>query len=147
MKTPPDFVSAWRRLAVKHRVGLGALMGSRGDEFAVVVAAASLAVPQGTPLSEREVNDRLVAWLAGPGAMLATDHVELRRWLVDLRLLERDGYGREYRRVAPPVAYAAALAALAAIDAGAVAEAARVELARDRAERRARHEARGGASR
>jgi hypothetical protein len=79
--------------------------------------------------------------------MLATDHVELRRWLVDLRLLERDGYGREYRRVAPPVAYAAAVAALAAIDTGAVAEAARVELARDRAERRARHEARGGASR
>ena len=104
MNPPSDFVSAWRRLAVKHRVGLGPLMGSRGDEFAVVVAAASLAVPTGTPLSEREVNDRLVAWLAGPGAMLATDHVELRRWLVDLSLLERDGYGREYRRVAPPVA-------------------------------------------
>ena len=147
MKTPSDFVSAWRRLAVKHRVGLGPLMGSRGDEFAVALAAASLVVPPGTSLSEREVNERLVAWLAGPGAMLATDHVELRRWLVDLGLLERDGYGREYRRVAPPVAYAAAVAALAAIDAGAVAEAARVELARDRAERRARHEARGGAAR
>jgi Uncharacterized protein conserved in bacteria (DUF2087) len=147
LKTPPDFVSAWRRLAVKHRVGLGPLMGSRGDEFAAVVAVASLAVPPDVTLSEREVNDRLVAWLAGPGAMLATDHVELRRWLVDLGLLERDGYGREYRRVAPPVAYAAAVAALAAIDTGAVAEAARVELARDRDERRARHEARGGASR
>jgi len=147
MKTPSDFVSAWCRLAVKHRVGLGPLMGARGDEFAVVVAAASLAVPSVTPLSEREVNDRLVAWLAGPGAMLSTDHVELRRWLVDLGLLERDGYGREYRRAAPPVAYAAAVAALAAIDAGAVAEAARVDLARERAERRARHEARGGSAR
>lgn len=146
MKTPTDFVSAWRRLAVKQRVGLGPLMGSRGDVFAVALAAASLAVPPGTSLSEREVNERLVAWLAGPGAMLATDHVELRRWLVDLGLLERDGYGREYRRVAPPVAYAAAAAALAAIDAGAVAQAARVELARDRADRRARHEARGGAA-
>jgi hypothetical protein len=146
MNTPSDFVSAWRRLAVKRRVGLGPLMGARGDEFTVAVAAASIAVPPDVTLSEREVNDRLVAWLAGPGAMLATDHVELRRWLVDLGLLERDGYGREYRRAAPPVAYAAAVAALAAIDAGAVAEAARVELARDRADRRARHEARGGAA-
>jgi hypothetical protein len=147
MTTPSDFVSAWRRLAVKRRVGLGGLMGARGDEFAVAVAAASLAIPAGAPLSEREVNDRLVAWLAGPGAMLSTDHVALRRWLVDLGLLERDGYGREYRRAAPPAAYADAVAALAAIDAGAVAEAWRVELARDRGERRARHEARGGAAR
>jgi hypothetical protein len=29
--------------------------------------------------------------------MLATDHVELRRWLVDFRVLARDGFGRVYR--------------------------------------------------
>lgn len=146
MTTPTDFVAAWRRLAVKQRVGLGPLMGSRADEFAAALAAASLALPADAVITEREVNERLVAWLAGPGAMLSTDHVELRRWLVDLRLLERDGYGREYRRAAPPVAYAAAVAALAAIDAGAVARDARAELARDRAARRARHEARGGSA-
>jgi hypothetical protein len=88
------------------------------------------------------VNDALRAWLAGPGAMLATDHVELRRWLVDLKLVERDGYGRAYRRAPPPPAFAAAVAAMAAIDAAAVAEEARTIHARDRAERRARHEAR-----
>jgi hypothetical protein len=31
-----------------------------------------------------------------------TDHVELRRLLVDAGWLARDGFGREYRRVAPP---------------------------------------------
>jgi len=148
MTTLPDYVAAWRRLAVKERVGLGALAGSRGDEFAAALAAASFAVPADATVSEREVNDRLLAWLAGPGAMLSTDHVGLRRWLVDLGFVERDGYGRAYRRTAhPPTAYAEAVAALAAIDTAAVAEAARVELARERAERRARHEARGGSGR
>ena len=148
MKTSPDFVSAWRRLAVKRQVGPGPLAGARADEFAAALAAASLALPSDVAVTEREVNTRLVAWLAGPGAMLSTDHVELRRWLVDLGLVERDGYGRAYRRAAhPPAAYAEAVAALAAIDTAAVAEAARVDLARERAERRARHEARGGSAR
>jgi len=146
--TGADYVAAWRRVAAKSGVGLGPLAGSRGDEFAAALAAASLALPADAAVTEREVNTRLVAWLAGPGAMLSTDHVELRRWLVDLGLVERDGYGRAYRRAArPPAAYAEAVAALAAIDTAAVAEAARVELARERAERRARHEARGGSAR
>jgi hypothetical protein len=136
-------VEAWRRVAVKQGVGLGALAGSRAGEFAVVVAAASLAIPAGAALAERKVNERLRAWLAGPGAMIATDHVELRRWLVDLKLVVRDGYGREYRRVAAPAGYADAVAALASIDVAAIASDAREELARLRAERRAKHEARG----
>ena len=148
MTTLPDYVAAWRRLAVKERVGLGALAGSRGDEFAAALAAASLAVPADATVSEREVNDRLVAWLAGPGAMLSTDHVELRRWLVDLGLVERDGYGRAYRRCSPPPpAYRDAAAAIHSIDAAAVADQARQELAQVRAERRARHEAREGGRR
>src|SRR5512147_490543 len=118
----PRFVEAWRRVAVKRGVSLGALAGTRGDEFAAVVAAASLAIPAGGPSSEREVNERLSAWLSGPGAMLATDHVELRRWLVDLRLVERDGYGRECRRAdPPPAAYAQAVASLGAADPAALA--------------------------
>jgi hypothetical protein len=138
-------VKAWRRLCVKQGVGLGALMGSRGDEFAAALAAASLALPAGVPSSEREVNDRLRQWLAGPGAMLATDHVELRRWLVDLGFVERDGYGRAYRRVSPPpAAHAGAVASLSAIDPAAVAREARDALARDRAQRRAKHEAATG---
>jgi hypothetical protein len=134
-----DFVSAWRTTAVKQGVALGALAG---DAFAATLAAASLALPGEATLTERDVNDALRAWLAGPGAMLATDHVELRRWLVDAKLVERDGYGRAYRRAPPPASFAAAVAAMTAIDAAAVAEEARTAHARDRAERRARHEAR-----
>jgi len=148
MTTLPDYVAAWRRLAVKERVGLGALAGSRGDEFAAALAAASLAVPADATVSEREVNDRLLAWLAGPGAMLSTDHVGLRRWLVDLGFVERDGYGRAYRRsTLPPPAYRDAAEAIGSIDSGAVADQARQELAELRAERRARHVAREGGRR
>ena len=135
------YVTAWRETAVKRGVGLGALAGARGEAFAAILAAASLALPAGREATEREVNERLVAWLAGPGAMLATDHVELRRWLVDLGLVERDGYGRAYRRTVPPSRYAAAVEALAAVDPAAIATRARDEQARGRAERRAKHQA------
>lgn len=138
------YVIAWREVAVKRGVGLGSLASARGKSFAATLAAASLAIPADRVVTERDVNERLVAWLAGPGTMLATDHVELRRWLVDLGLVERDGYGRAYRRTAPPSAYAAAVEALAAIDPAAVAAQARDEQARVRAERRARHLAKAG---
>lgn len=135
------YAKAWRATAVKQGVALGVLAG---DAFAATLAAASLAIPADATLAERDVNERLRAWLAGPGAMLATDHVELRRWLVDMKLVERDGYGRAYRRAVPPPTLAAAVAAMGAIDPGAVANEARASLTRERAERRARHEARGG---
>lgn len=138
-----DILEAWRRVAVKRGVGLAALMHARPAEFSAVVAAASLALPVDAELAERDVNHRLIDWLAGPGTMLATDHVELRRWLVDLGLVERDGYGRSYRRVVPPpAAHAAAAAALSAVDPGRLAILAREALARARAESRARHDAR-----
>jgi len=135
------FARAWRATTVKEGVTLGALTG---DAFAATLASASLAIPGGAMLTESDVNECLRGWLAGPGAMLATDHVELRRWLVDLKLVERDGYGRAYRRATPPEGFAAAVAAMAAIDPAVTAAEARASHARERAERRARHEARGG---
>ena len=140
------YLKAWRDTAIKRGVALGALAGARGDAFAATLAAASLALPADVDLTERDVNERLRAWLAGPGAMLGTDHVELRRWLCDLQLVERDGYGRAYRRASPPPGtYAAAVAAMASIDPAAVAHEARDAHARQRDERRARHAARGDA--
>ena len=61
-------------------------------------------------------NGKAPTLLAGPGWMLATDHVDLRRWLVDCRLLERDGYGLRYMRSEAAEAWQATLAALDGVD-------------------------------
>jgi hypothetical protein len=83
-------------LVVKQGVGLGGLTEpAREQALAVVWAALPTA-----PCSERAINDALREALAGPARFIDTDHVELRRWLVDTGWLSRDGFGREYRAVA-----------------------------------------------
>jgi len=132
------YTKAWRTTAVKQGVALGALTG---DAFAATLAAASLALPAGARMTEREVNDALRAWLAGAGAMLATDHVELRRWLVDCRLVTRDGFGRCYARASAPEPFAAAVEGLAGADLAAIARNARDADNQARSERKARWKA------
>ena len=134
-----DPITIFRRLAVKQHVLLGGLTGARAREFDVALAAAATTLPEGATMTEPEVNEALKAWLAGPGSMLDTDHVELRRWLIDTRLWKRDGYGRSYSRAAPPPALASIVAALDGIDQAVEASAARALLTAQRAERRARH--------
>lgn len=141
-----DPAAVLARLAVKRGVSLGVLAGSRPDEFRIVLAAAAAALPEGRTSTEREVNDALAGWLAGPGSMLAVDHVELRRWLVDTGLVTRDGYGRAYERAAPPPAYALVVEALRAADPARIVEAARAASAIERERRRAEHERRGRAA-
>lgn len=67
-------------LILKTGLHLGVLSDS---DRAVVLALAACAIEPGQPLREDEVNRRLIDWLADVGQMLHTDHVELRRWLVD----------------------------------------------------------------
>jgi hypothetical protein len=134
-----DAVAVFRRLAVKQGVLLGGLTGKRSQEFDVALVAAATCLAEGRTCTEAEVNAALKAWLAGPGAMLDVDHVELRRWLVDMRLWTRDGYGRAYVRAKPPPALAGIAAALAGVDLAAEAETARTTLAAARAARRERH--------
>ncbi|MBA4175701.1 MAG: hypothetical protein C0505_03945 [Leptothrix sp. (in: Bacteria)] len=95
------------RLVVKGGVALGLLAP---DEQALALAFVWAGLPEGVVMNEREVNAVLREQLAGPVQCLATDHVELRRWLVDAGWLQRDGYGREYRRVAAGPALRRALA-------------------------------------
>jgi hypothetical protein len=136
---PQRCVALWRRLALAPGRTLGTLQRGRKDEYIVVTAAAALAFDEGRTYAESDVNLALERWLAGPGAMLATDRVELRRALVDCRLLERDCYGRSYRRAAGvPFAWRVALGALDALDLAAEAEHARAADALLRAERKAR---------
>jgi tRNA(adenine34) deaminase len=138
----PEALATWARLAARENILLGGLHSGRQDDFRVVLAAAALAFDEGRDYSEAEVSDRLSAWLAEAGAMLRTDHAELRRMLVDLRLLSRDGYGHHYRRTTAPEAFAATLAAFEGVDLAHVAVEARTTRSSERAARKAAWERR-----
>jgi len=132
-------INVWRHLALTPGRTLGTLRQGRRDEYVVVTAAAALAFDVNRDYAEADVNILLERWLASPGAMLTTDRVELRRALVDCRLLERDSYGKRYRRASiVPAAWRGALAALDGVDVAAEADGARAADALARAERKAR---------
>jgi hypothetical protein len=123
-------------LALRQRVSIGVLASSSPSDFALVLAAAGCAIAPGETLSEREVNGRLRSFLAGAGAMLAADHVELRRWLVDNAVFARDGFGRAYTRGEPRAQIADAMRQLAGADLCKLVTEARVREASRRAERK-----------
>ena len=91
-----DRLAPLKPLVLKSRVSLGGL-GEVERAWALAVAAMRLRTREA--IGEAEVNARLKACLAEEGAFLATDHVELRRWLVDTGWWARDGFGRRYERV------------------------------------------------
>lgn len=127
-------------LAVRHNLSLGVLHSSNPQDLALMLAAAAQKIVPDRDYTEKEINDILRDWLASAGSMLAVDHVELRRWLVDTRVLERDGYGRAYRRGAPDPDVRAYVAAIADADLGRAAQEARERDAAVRDERRRRWE-------
>ena len=130
-----DVLAALAAWVVKDGVALGGLSFELRTQALAVAWAGLPAVV----MSENEVNGILRAQLAGAASFLATDHVELRRWLVDAAWLRRDGYGREYRRV--PVSELAAHArvvaeTLSALDLSAWVSEARLRHAAQRNQRR-----------
>jgi hypothetical protein len=130
-------------LFVKAGVGIGGLSDAQRRLVLGLVWAGLPAVP----MSEREVNQALKARLAGAAAFLDTDHVELRRWLVDAGWLVRDGFGREYRRVAVadlPAALQPLATAFAGVDTDAIAAATRAARAAEREARQRAWRERGG---
>ena len=98
----PITVERWlQRLAelgVRERLAIGTLLGSARADLDLLLASAALHLPAEDGLDEREASDRLRTFLATAGAMLATDHAELRRWLVDLGFVTRSDRGTDYRR-------------------------------------------------
>jgi tRNA(adenine34) deaminase len=117
MSVREDPLAVYRRLCVRRGISLGGLASGRQDDFRALLAAAALSLDCGADYDEPAVNARLKAWLDGPGAMVDVDHVELRRWLVDAGLVQRDGFGRRYTRTTPaPGDFARELAALAGVD-------------------------------
>jgi hypothetical protein len=129
-------VDRFAALAVRTGVSLGVLYSARIADFQLVLAAASRAFAAGRSYSEGDVNDALRAWLAREGSMLAVDHVELRRWLVDCSVLVRDDYGRTYALGEPAPEIAALAALLSGADLAQVAADARARDAKAREERK-----------
>lgn len=87
-----------RALCLKSGVSLG---GLKDAERSLALAVPARRLGADAVVDETTANALLKAALADEAAFIATDHVELRRWLVDAGWWQRDGYGRAYRRVAP----------------------------------------------
>ena len=141
-------IDRFAALSVRTGLSLGIMYSSRVDDFNLMLGAAARSFAAGRRYSEREVNDILQIWLASAGSMLSVDHVELRRWLVDCRLLARDGYGHAYALAAPAPEFALLASALSGVDLAAVAAAARARDAEARQERKRKwaEAAQGGGS-
>jgi hypothetical protein len=113
---PAAALAALASLVLKERVLLG---GLPAPQQAAVLGLAWCALPAGVALREPEVNAALKRCLAEACSFLDVDHVELRRRLVDVGWLVRDGFGREYRRLAAQglaAEYAHIATAVSAID-------------------------------
>jgi hypothetical protein len=137
MQDAAHLIERFKALALRHGLSLGVMASTAPGDFALLLAAAGCMFAPDDRLAEREVNERLKVWLGGAGAMLAIDHVELRRWLVDNAVLARDGYGRVYTRGTPRAEIEHAIGALAIHDLAALANKARGDEAARRQARKA----------
>ena len=68
----------------------------RRDQL-ILLASIVLPLDRGKTYSEKEINAAIERWLADVGRALDSDHVTLRRLLVDEGLLVRDPAGEAYR--------------------------------------------------
>lgn len=123
-------------LAGRHGLHLGSLREREPRDLELLLASAALFLPSGQLLTEKDANVHLKDFLASAGAMLATDHVELRRWLADLGFIHRSDRGTDYRRGHLPDWLVAAAAQLDQDRLRRVAEEARDSRARNRAARK-----------
>jgi hypothetical protein len=82
-------------LLTKQGVMLG---GLTPEQRAAALAVVWAGLPE-QAMNEKQVNHALKQALSGAASFMDTDHVELRRWLVDVGWLQRDGFGHEYRRL------------------------------------------------
>ena len=96
--TVADWLDRMSQLALRHGVHLSTLQHKDGRDLELFFAGAALAFPPDISLSEHGANQILKRFLASAGVMVSTDHVELRRWMVDAGFLQRSDFGTDYRR-------------------------------------------------
>ena len=133
-----SITAALQRLAIKQ----GAMLGNMSrPDLLLTLALAAGCLPKTAPLTEPEVNAVLKAWLAGIGAMLGVDHVELRRTLIDIGLWQRDGFGLAYQHAmsVADAELAGHVSVLPTLDAAQIVTNARARRDAERAARKARN--------
>lgn len=96
---------------VERLCQLGARRGPRGfprrvRDRRILMKSILLDLDSARVYCEREIDEILRAWNREVAPEIETDHVTLRRWLVDYGLLERTADGRAYRVGFPPGAVA-----------------------------------------
>jgi hypothetical protein len=99
---------------VERLCRLGAGLAPRGfprkrEDREILVKSIRLLLDSGRSYTEREINARLQAWKRDVAPAIETDHVTLRRLLVDYGHLERTPDGRAYRVGFPSRPFAFAL--------------------------------------
>ena len=100
--TATEWLDRMSQLALRHGVHLSTLQQKDGRDLDLLFAGAALAFPRDVSLNEQDANEILKRFLASAGVMVSTDHVELRRWMVDTGFLQRSDYGTDYRRGSMP---------------------------------------------
>lgn len=91
----PDEVTSVLKRLLSH--GPLTNLPKRRADLTVVLALAAVQLIQGDSLDEAHVNEVLENWLSSFCSPYAVDHVTMRRYLVDARLVERDRGGSVYR--------------------------------------------------
>ena len=86
-----------RQLLLRQEMGI---LGLNQTDQGILLISAAITIPAGTTFTEKEITERLQRWLSTVGTNLSDDAVEIRRYLVDFKLLLRDPAGRAYTRSA-----------------------------------------------
>ena len=95
----PVLANAAKLLAAARAAGAIVAYARADQNLLLRLAAGRFAAKRS--YTEAEVNEILRGWLATFCAPYGIDHVSMRRYLVDARLLARDTAGSTYRRAAP----------------------------------------------
>lgn len=136
---------------VERLVRLGADRGPRGfprstRDREILMKSITLDLDERRVYSEREINEHLKRWKREIAPAIETDHVTLRRWLVDYGHLERPRDGSAYRLGFPPKTVAFDVA-IYDVDLRATVAAFLAEQARRAAEKKAKRRGAQGAPR
>jgi len=92
-----EFERRLRALAKRHGLTFATFATLPDADREVLVATIVDGLDAGRVYREKEINAILKQWLATAGAMVGTDHVHIRRWLVDTGVVTRTSDCAEYR--------------------------------------------------